>query len=475
MKYMTIRALQKGLSDGSWTSTDLVKYYIHRITKYDSAGPRINAIAEINPDVYQIAQLLDDERKISGPRSLLHGIPMVIKDNIFSKDRMHTTASSIALENYYADIDATIVKKLRDAGAIILGKANLSEFAYFMSFDDMPSGYGSRHGQVKSPYQKNIDPLGSSTGSAVAVACDFIPVAIGTETNGSLTAPALMNSVQTIKPSMGMVSRHGIIPISHHQDIAGPLAKTVEDLAIMMQSIVGYDQEDLSTHLIKDKEYNFLHALKQPINQTRIGFIKFKNVQYSDEELSIEEEAKILFKGLGADLIELEIEAESIANFETLIYDFKVDVNHFFSQFMSNYPIKSLKDLIEFNQQDPTRRLKYGQSIFEASEKTDGRLLEHLYHTKFQENLEKAHTIDRLLHANDLDCMVSIKRTSYAPIAGNPVVAVVAKVLTDDQPKSLFFIGKKMTDDRLLMIAHHYEINTLKRINPTLELLEKED
>ena len=461
--------LQNRLSSDQLTSLDLVKWSIQRINQYDQNGPKINAIAEMNPDVYQIASMLDRERKTKGPRSLLHGIPIVIKDNILTQDKMHTTAGSIALKDYYGIDDAFVVKKLREAGAIILGKANLSEFAYFMSFDDMPSGYGGLSGQVKSPYSHKIDPLGSSTGSAVSVACDYVPASIGTETNGSLTAPALMNAIQTIKPTMGMVSRTGIIPISHHQDIAGPMAKKVEDLAAILDVIYGYDPEDLATYAIKDQSFDFNKALHTEIKNKRIGFVKFTNIKYTDEQEKIEAEAKKVFINEGYEVIDLEVKAEQIKNFETLIYDFKVDLNHFFNRYMSGYHIHSLKDLIQFNQQDPKVRMKYGQSIFEAAENTSGTLREEHYHQVYQENLDKANLMTRLLKKHDLISIASVIRTGFAPIAGNPVVAVVAKELVDDQPQSMYFIGEHFSDPQLLRVAYVYEQATQKRVAPDLD------
>jgi amidase len=469
MKEYSLRDLSKGLNEGRWTSVDLIDMYLERIGKYDQAGPQINAIGEINPDLFQWAQLLDNERKIRGPRSILHGIPVLVKDNIMTNDKMHTSASSVVLEDFYGPEDAFVIKKLRDAGAIILGKANLSEFAYFMSFDDMPSGYGGRFGQVKSPYSENIDPLGSSTGSAVAVACNFIPVSIGTETNGSLTAPALMNSIQTIKPTMGMVSRTGIIPISHHQDIAGPMARTIDDLAIMMSLIYGYDQDDLSTHLIKNKTFPFDKACELSMKNKTIGLIHFTNITYDKEEEAIEKEAKKIYQDAGIKVIDIDIEAKQIPNFDTLIYDFKVDLNHFMDQYMKDYKVHSLADIIAFNKEEPKKRMRYGQSIFEAAQATSGTLREPEYHHKWKENFEKANLISNLLKDKHLDACLSVKRTSYAPVAGNPVVAVVAKALRDDQPRSLYLIGKHFDDANILGLAHLYEQKTKKRLAPDLD------
>ncbi|HPE00270.1 MAG TPA: amidase family protein, partial [Bacillota bacterium] len=464
-KEYTIKELIKGLENYDFTSRDLVDYYLERIMKYDKSGPELNSIAEINPEVYEIADSLDRERKAGKVRSRLHGIPIVIKDNINTYDKMHTSASSIALENFYAPEDAFIIKKLRDAGIIILGKANLSEFAYFMSFDNMPSGYGSRFGQVKSPYSKKIDPLGSSTGSAVAVSANLISVSIGTETNGSLTAPAKNNSISTIKPSIGMVSRTGIIPISHHQDTAGPLGRSIEDCAYLLQEIYGFDEEDLYSNNVLNKSYDFIKALDREVKGDRIGFIKYKNLDYSDEEKEIEKEAKEFYKELGVEIEEIELELRDMPNHITLIYDFKVDLNYYLARYKPDN-IRTLKDLIAFNDQDSRTRLKYGQSIFTASEKTSGALTEPEYYQKRKEILEIAGEYQRLLEEKNLKAIVSVKRTSHAPIFGNPVIATPAKALVDDEPRSLFFIGKLYHDDDLFAYANRYEKKFNKRLKP---------
>jgi len=466
-KEYSVKDLIFGLDNNEFSSRDLVDYYLERIMKYDWSGPELNSIAEVNPEVYEIADLLDRERRSGKIRSKLHGIPIVIKDNINTFDKMHTSASSIALENFYAPEDAFIIKKLRAAGVIILGKANLSEFAYFMSFDNMPSGYGSRFGQVKSPYSKKIDPLGSSTGSAVAVSANLIAVSIGTETNGSLTAPAKNNSISTIKPSIGMVSRTGIIPISHHQDTAGPLARSIEDCAYLLQEIYGYDEEDLYSNNIINRSYDFVKALDREIKGERIGFIKYKNLDYCDEEKAIEKEAKEFYKALGVEIEEIELELKDMQNHITLIYDFKVDLNHYLSRYKPD-KVRSLKDLIAFNDQDAKTRLKYGQSIFTASEKTSGALREVEYYQKRKEILEIAGEYQRLLEERNLKAIVSVKRTSHAPIFGNPVIATPAKALVDDEPRSLFFIGKLYHDDDLFAYANRYEKKFNKRLKPDL-------
>ncbi len=471
MKEFSLVELIKGLAENQFTSKDLVEMYLKRILENDQEGPFINSISEINPDIVQIAEILDEERKNNILRSKLHGIPLVIKDNINTHDRMHTTASSLALSDFYAPEDAFLVKKLREAGMIILGKANLSEFAYFMSMDNMPSGYGSRSGQVKSPYSEKIDPLGSSTGSAVAVACDFVPVSIGTETNGSLTAPAMNNSITTIKPSLGMVSRTGIIPISRVQDTAGPMGRSVEDCAYLLQEIYGYDSDDIYTKNIENKKFDFVKALDRKIEGSRIGFIKFTNLEYDDEELKIEAEAKKIFHDKNLEIVEISFENEKIDNYTTLLHDFKVDLNVYLSQYKPNN-IHSLKDLIMFNDQDPVNRLKYGQSIFTASDKTDGSLRDKSYWETRKDALKKTGKLINKIKEENLDVLVTVKRVQHPPIYGSPVVAVPAKALVDDKPRSLFFLGDKFKDDHILAYANYYEIHTQHRIKPNLSKLK---
>ena len=468
MKEYSILELQKGLTEGEFTSVDLVNLYLDQISKFDQDGPKLDAIAEINPDVYDIARQLDYERKTKGPRSLLHGIPLVIKDNINTFDKMHTSASSLALADFYAPNDAFVVKQLREAGAIILGKANLSEFAYFMSFDDMPSGYGSRFGQVKNPYNEEIDPLGSSTGSAVAVAANMIPVSIGTETNGSLTAPAQNNSIVAIKPTLGLVSRTGIIPISHHQDTAGPLTRTVEDAAILLEQIVAVDEADLSTLIQPEKSYTFSKTYQKSIQDLTIGFLTFDNAKYDDEETALLEEAKTVLLPEVKAIKNIHFKHPQMANHKTLIYEFKTDLNHYFASVKETCNISSLAELIAFNQRDPERCLKYGQSIFEAAQATSGTLKEREYIELRKQLLKDANALNRLMEKEGIDVIVMNRRTPHAPIAGNPIVAVPAKALTDLTPRSIFFVAKNFDDEKCIRVAYRYEQATKKRVPPKL-------
>lgn len=468
MKEYSVRELAQGLKEGKWTSVDLCEMYLDRIRRYDQSGPKLNAIAEINPDLFEIAKLLDVERITKGPRSLLHGIPLVIKDNINTHDKMHTSASSFALADFYAPYDAFVVTRLKEAGAIILGKANLSEFAYFMSTKDMPSGYGSRFGQVKSPYSENLDPLGSSTGSAVAVASNMIPVSIGTETNGSLTAPAQNNSIVTIKPTLGLVSRTGIIPISHLQDTAGPMARSVEDTAILLQAMIGKDENDLATLLVPNYSVRFDKDVSNSIKELTIGFLTFDNATYKAEEKQILAEAKDILKQKAKDVKDLHFKHPKMPNFTTLTYEFKVDLNYYFSTVKDSCPIHSLKELIAFNKEHKDRCLKYGQDIFIDAEKTSGTLKEPEYIKIRKQLLKDANKLNDIMKEQGIDVIVLNQRTSHAPIAGNPCVAVPAKALTDDIPRSLFFVAKNFEDIKALQVAYHYEQATKKRLRPKL-------
>src|SRR5437762_10854832 len=242
----TIQELQAALDDGRLTSMRLTRHFLERIEAYDRSGPRLNAVLEVNPDAFAIAEALDRERASTGSRGPLHGIPVLLKDNIATADRLHTSAGSLAFKDVVASRDAFLVTRLRDAGAVILGKSNMTEWANFMT-TGMPAGYSSRGGQVVNPYVASSSPGGSSSGSAVAVAAGLCTVAVGTETSGSILSPANANSLVGIKPTLGLVSRAGIVPIAASQDTAGPLARTVADAAALLGALTGVDPRDRAT------------------------------------------------------------------------------------------------------------------------------------------------------------------------------------------------------------------------------------
>jgi amidase len=464
MKDYTVCELIQKINTKALSIHEISDYYLNRIKTYDGY---LNSISEINPDLSHIIETLEK----SPQKSKLHGIPIVIKDNIQTKDQMHTTANSYALKDFIAPFDATIVKKLRDSGMVLLGKSNLSEFAYFMSDQDMPSGYGSLHGQVIHPYNPKIDPLGSSTGSAVSVAADLIPISIGTETNGSLMAPAYKNSITSIKPSLGFVSRYGIIPVSQFQDTPGPMAKTVEDCALLLDVIYGYDPQDPATKICKSYKPSFYEATKKTIKNKKIAILNYsyKDFKYSKEEQEVLDKTKNLFISLGAEVIELDFILDNLNNEETLLIEFKNDINAYFKSVRPSCPIESLEDLIAFNKKHAKRCLVFGQSIFEAAQKTSGNLDDDHYKAIKSEQMKKAKKLENLLKLHHLDAAISPMRNSYAPIYGSPTISVPAKALNDLNPLSLVFFGKMYDDENLITIAHQFEIHTHYRIPPKLK------
>jgi amidase len=464
MKEYTLTELRQGLDEGLFTSVELCELYLKQIKRLN---PQLNAVAELNIEWRQIAEQMDLELKLSGPRSPLHGIPIALKDNINTADKLHTTAGSLALADLYADSDAFLVGKLRQAGAIILGKANMSEFAYFMSYDGMPSGYSSRKGQVKNPYGE-LDPLGSSTGSAVMAAANMIPVAVGTETNGSLIAPATNNSLCSIKPTRGLVSRSGIIPITSTQDTAGPLGRTVKDIAILLDQLWGRDPQDAATLSNPYLDYKFADACDRDVSGLKIGALAFSNRPYSEADEMRLNDAKATLKQLDVEVVDVVLEAKSMKNDVTLVYEFKPDFNRYLASVKGCTKMTSLADIIAFNKADPERCLKYGQSILEASEKTSGTLTEPEYWEARLLASQIANEINTLIDTENLDAVLLPYRTSHAPIAGNPCITVPAKSLIDLVPGNVVFIGRKWDDETLFAIASSYERSTNYRVPPVL-------
>lgn len=465
MQHLTVEDVIDALEKQTLTSVELTSYYLKQIENYNHI---VNAVSQINPNALAMAKALDEERKTQGPRSMLHGIPILLKDNINTTDGLFTTANSLALSDLKTPYEATIVKKLKDAGLLILGKANLSEFAYFMSYDKMPSGYGSLNGQVKNPYHEGIDPLGSSTGSAVSVAADMILFSIGTETNGSLMAPAYQNSIVSIKPTLGLVSRYGIIPISEHQDTAGPMAKSVMDCAYLLEALVGSDEHDPYTKHANEHIKTYHHADQLSVKGKKIGILKFPNYAYNDEELSILTEAKEKLEAVGMTVSWFNFEVKHLKNDASLLYEFKHGLNQYLDSVSGYTQMTSLSDIIEFNNKNKERCLKYGQSILTKSNETNGDLNDAEYLKIRQSLLKEAKKFQDLLETEHLDALVSTKWLSYAPIHGNPSICVPGKKLIDQKPISLVFVGKKWDEQTLIAIAHHYEINTKHRIPPNL-------
>ncbi len=468
MKEYTLSQLQTMLNNGESTSLELCKLYLERINKYDGY---LKSIGEINPDIESIAKKLDDNRIYYADKPL-YGIPIVVKDNINTNDNMHTSAGTLSLDTNQPDYDATVVKKLREAGMIILGKANLSEFAYFMS-SNAPCGFSSKFGQCKSPYRADIDPLGSSTGSAVAVAANLIPVSIGTETNGSLMSPAMANSIVSIKPTLGMVSRYGILPITSSQDTAGPMGRTVLDVAKIMDVIYGIDENDKETLKAPKDKYEFEKQCSITPTGMRVGLLSFDNRDKDEYKDKLFAELKTLLEEAENECIEVSIPESGInEDYDVLCYEFGKELDEYLET-INDSKCKSLKEIIEFNKLDPQTRCPYGQDILEESLATSGNLRDPKYLAAKRATLEKADLLNQIMNELLLDALVYINPTSYSACGGYPSLAVPACDLRVDNPYSMIFLARKWDDEILFSLASYYESKTNYRKPPEMYLNKK--
>lgn len=485
----TISSLGKKLDSGKYSSEQLVELYLRRIENIDKNGPKLNAIIEINPDAVSIAKQMDNERKARKNRGPLHGIPIVIKDNIDTGDKMQTTAGSLAMAENIASSDAFIVKKLREAGAIIIGKTNLSEWANFRSTQSS-SGWSSRGGQTKNPYFLDHNPCGSSAGSGVAVSANLCVVAVGTETDGSIVCPASVSGLVGIKPTVGLISRSGIIPISKTQDTAGPIARTVEDAAILLGVLSGIDNKDLITKESKGKnfidytQFLDLNALKGK----RIGIEK--KPQGNNHFINaLLDNAVNLLKQKGATIIEIDyidqINALGEAEFEVMQYEFKDGLNHYLST--ANAKVKSLKEVIDFNLANEDIAMPFfKQEILETSNLKSG-----LNDKKYIDALNKSHNgskkiLDSVFLENKLDAICGITMgpacsidmiygdrwgyslTTPAAASGYPHITVPGGKVYD-LPVGLSFFGNSYSEPKLIAMAYAYEQASKNRVKPEFE------
>ena len=433
-KLKDLSEIIKHLENGSITSNELVHHYLNKINLLDKD---YNSISSINKMAFKIAKKLDLERKNNAVRSKLHGIPILIKDNIDLKGT-NNTANSYIMRNNLSKKDAEIVKILKDKGLIIIGKANLSEWAYFMSDKKMPSGFGSLNGQVKHAFNNKIDPLGSSTGSAVAVALNFSPISIGTETNGSLIAPAYQNQIVSLRPTYGLLSNKGIIPISFFQDTPGPMAKNVYDLALLFEVMTN---KEITKDLDNKKEF-------------KIGILNFSNYPNDKNDNEIINEMKETLKYCCTYQI-LNMKYTPVDNSETLFYEMKYSLNKYLEK-NDNPEIKSLDDIIKLNIKNKERCLKYGQDLLIKSNNTSGKIDDPDYIYKRRKLLDKSQLFENILYENNLDAIVSTRWIGETPIIGLPSI-VVPSFYKNDVVKSLVFFGKKNQEETLIKIAYKYE------------------
>jgi len=473
----TIQSIQIGLEEGKYTSKELVMFYLYRIAQFDQSGPNINSLLEINPDAIFIAEGLDNERKQKGSRGPLHGIPILLKDNIETSDNMHTSAGTLSLENHIGRNDAFLVKKLREAGAVILGKTNMTELANGMSLD-MWAGYSARGGLVLNPYGPGEFFIGgSSSGSAAAVAANFAVASIGTETDASILSPAVQNSVVGIKPTVGLISRSGIIPFTYSQDTAGPIARTVTDAAILLGTMTGVDELDTAT--IKS-EGNVLEDYTTYLNAdglkgTRIGIFQhipddyFMPGEYNEQLFN---EAIQTIREAGGIIIE-DIEIPSF-NREwkrgVSVHEMKHSLGNFLHQLPSHLPVHTFQELIEFNNQHADRALKYGQNMLEYRNSFPNTLrspeylmakLEDLYYSQ-NEGIDfalKKYNLDAILFPAYAGSTISAK-------AGYPSIALPAGYMENGRPFGITFAGTAFSEGLLIKLGYSYEQATKHRKKP---------
>lgn len=483
---ITISELQAMMQKGKTSSKSLVKMYLGRIEKIDKNGPKLNAVIEINPDALEIASKMDEERKAGKIRSQMHGIPVLIKDNINTADKMQTTAGSLALAGNIANEDAYIVKKLREAGAVILGKTNLSEWANFRSTRSC-SGWSSRGGQTKNPYILDRSPSGSSSGSGSAVSANLCAIAIGTETNGSVIAPSSYNGIVGIKPTVGLLSRSGIIPISKTQDTAGPMGRNVTDVATLLSVLTGVDLNDEVTKNSEGKKQkDYTKFLKTDgLKGKRIGIEK-SFLSGHEGVVALYKNAVEKLKELGAEIIEIELLKEmrviGSASSTVLQSEFKNGVNAYLKT--ANAKVKDLKEVIAFNKANETTAMPYfKQETLENSDKAPD-----IESKEYQEAVTKVISsrkiITDLMVKNNLD---AIAGTSYgipsgidlfngdysngfyfcspAAMAGFPHITVPMGRIYE-LPVGLSIMAAAYEEPKILAMAYAYEQATKHRSSP---------
>jgi len=486
----TIAQLQAGLGSGAYTSVALVDQYLSRIEQLNHKGPELRAVIEVNPDAHEIADALDAERKEKGPRGPLHGIPILVKDNIGTADRMTTTAGSLALEGSIPARDSFIAGKLREAGAVLLGKTNLSEWANFRS-ERSSSGWSSRGGQCRNPYALDRDPSGSSSGSGAAAAASLCAAAVGSETNGSIVSPASRCGLVGIKPTVGLVSRSGIIPISHSQDTAGPMARTVADAAVLLGAMTGVDERDEATRANRGKaaqDYtNFLDP--DGLKGARIGIYHPRSLEDNPWVESVIKEAVAAMKERGAVIVDpVEIEAANKLGddgYEVLLYEFKADLNRYLAGMGPGAPVQTLQEAIEFNEKHRDRVMPYfGQEIFLKAQ-AKGPLTDAAY-KKALENcrrLTRKEGLDAVLAQHKLDAVVASTggpawlidlvngdsgtggSSSLAAISGYPSITVPAG-WAFGLPLGISFMGPAWSEPALIKLAYAFEQATKARKPP---------
>ena len=486
----TIAELQAGLKAGTISSVKLTELYLRRISEIDQGRHDLLSVIEVNPEAMQLAEQMDKERKEGKLRGPLHGIPIMIKDNIDTADKMHTTAGSLALEDHIAAKDAFVVSQLRKSGAIILAKTNLSEWANFRSTRSS-SGWSSRGGQTRNPYIINRSPCGSSAGSAVAVSANLCAVAVGTETDGSVVAPASFCGIVGLKPTVGLVSRSGIIPISATQDTAGPMTRTVADAAVLLNAMVGVDPADAVTLNAKDKiakDYtSFLN--KDALKGKRIGVEQSFLRGRQEEVVALYQKEIDQLKKMGAIIVPVELVKETgplgESEFQVLLYEFKDGLNKYLSTVKNG--VKSMSELIAYNKKHAEKTMPYFKQELVEMSNAKGSLSSEEYKTALAKSTSARGIIDRTMQANQLDAIVG---TSYGPahcidwvngdqdpgfyfcppaaMAGYPHITVPMGDI-HGLPVGLSFVASAYQEGTIIGMAYAYEQATKHRKIPNFK------
>lgn len=501
LEVVTLSQLQLALSNGAFTAVDLVAACLDRIKTLDQSGPTLNSIIEVNPDAPAIAAKLDAERVHNGPRGPLHGIPIVVKDNIDSADKLLTTAGSLALTTSMPAQDATAVRQLRAAGAVLLGKTNLSEWANFRSSRSV-SGWSGRGGQTRNPYVLDHNPCGSSSGSGVAVAAGLAPVALGTETDGSIVCPSHVNGIVGIKPTVGLTSRAGVVPLSYSQDSIGPMARTVADAALLLGALTGVDPRDAATLQSAGRFYtDYTPFLRRDgLKGARIGVPRHLFGQY--EAVSaidpIFQGVLDIMRQAGAEVIDpVEVPsreelAESSAELEVLLHELKADMPGYLATRVAHpdHPDaaipRTLADLIAFNQAHAEREMPhFGQEWFEQAQERDVLTSDRYRYALLEaRRLGRRDGLDAVLDRWRLDALVaptggpawptnyetgdqySGGTSTLAAVAGYPLVTVPAGFV-GPLPVGVTFMGRAYAEPTLIRLAYAFEQMTQARRNPT--------
>jgi len=485
----TIAELREAMVSGRLSARAITELYLARIQAVDQAGPTLRSVMEVNPEALDIADALDRERAAGNLRGPLHGIPVLVKDNLESLDRMRTTAGSLALEGATPPADSFVVQRLREAGAVLLGKANLSEWANFRSTGSS-SGWSSRGGQCRNPYVLDRNPCGSSSGSGAAVSANLAAAAVGTETDGSIVCPSTACGIVGVKPTVGLVSRTGIVPISHTQDTAGPMARTVTDAAILLGAMTGVDPADPATNpSLANRQVDYTTFLDPTgLRGTRIGVARqfFGRIPAVDRVM---EDALAAMRRAGAELVDPadipHVDELGDPELEVLLYEFKADLNAYLARLGPSAPVKTLAELIAWNETNRDRVMPwFGQELFEMAEEK-GPLTTPEYVEAHEGNLRlsRAEGIDRVLAEHRLDAIVAptggpawttdlvhgdhhyAGSSTPAAVAGYPSVTVPAGYI-HGLPVGISFIGAAWSEPLLLRLAFAFEQETRIRRPP---------